>query len=119
MDDVDDGRAEIPETAATGSCPILRAAGEMGGSGVIRNGKWGLLKRATLMEEMPLGKWKESEILASSLCLPSLPLPSSADASPSAVLCGHHLAREFGNVVSFDILQKGQGVQRMDWRAKR
>lgn len=77
MDDVDDGRAEIPETAATGSCPILRAAGEM--SGVIRNGKWGLLKRATLMEEMPLGKWKESEILAS--FFPVLALP------PSPIFC--------------------------------
>lgn len=67
---------------ATGKCPVLKAAGGMGVTGVFRNGKWGPLERAAPMEEMALGIYiymeREQEVLAFPSCLPSHFLPSIA-----------------------------------------
>lgn len=101
---------------ATGKCPTLKAAGGMGVTGVIRNGKWGSSgKSCTNGGDGPgyiYGKGVRD--LGFSL-VPALP----SSAFHSSTLRGNHLARESGNVVSFENLQKGQGMQRMDLRTKR
>lgn len=61
------------------------------------------------MEEMALGIWKRMRDPGFS--------PVSALQQPNPMW--KRLAREFGDVISFETLQKGQGMRRMDFRAKR